>query len=93
VLARVELGAAAAPALRRSARIRWDDPTTGLPFTGSASIPILLLGLALPSIGLVLRRSTRSAGDSAYASQPLEMSAITVSARILRSSAADQLSM
>jgi len=31
-----------------------------LPFTGFAALPVLLLGLALLSVGLVMRRSARS---------------------------------
>jgi len=38
--------------------------SAGLPFTGYASIPVLILGLALLSTGLVLRRSVRAGRDA-----------------------------
>ena len=36
------------------------DTGSSLPFTGFAALPILLVGIALLSGGLVLRRSTRT---------------------------------
>ena len=48
-------GVAGAQAPRQVASSQADE----LPFTGYASIPLLLVGLALLASGLVLRRSTR----------------------------------
>ena len=48
----------------RQVEVGADTPTTGsqLPFTGFAAIPILLIGIAMLTAGLVLRRQKPDAG-------------------------------
>jgi hypothetical protein len=50
---------APAPApVQATKQVEVGAQTESLPFTGFAALPILLLGLALLSVGLVMRRST-----------------------------------
>jgi hypothetical protein len=51
--------AAPAPApVQQTEQVEVGAQAGSLPFTGFAALPILLLGLALLSVGLVMRRST-----------------------------------